>query len=52
MDKVIEAITHSENIEEEMEELSSDDSGPLQEPDDDMILSYYQKDIKLKAIAR
>lgn len=50
--KVVEAITHLENNEEEMEELSSDDSASPLEPDDDMTLLHYQKDIKLEAIAR
>lgn len=32
--------------------LGSEDSGSLFEPEDDMILSHYQKDIKLEALAR
>lgn len=52
VDKVVKVISHSENNEEEMEKLLSDDSRSLQEPEDDMILSQYQKDIKLKVIAR
>lgn len=30
----------------------SEDSGSLPEPEDDMILSHYQKDIKLEVLAR
>lgn len=32
--------------------LGSEDSGASQEQDDDMLLSHFQKDIKLEAFAR
>lgn len=39
-------------MDEQLEDHGSDDSGSLPEPDDDMVLCQYQKDIKLEALAR
>lgn len=51
VDKVVQMISSVENLEEDKEELTSNDSGTFQDPDNDMILAWYQPDAKIKELA-
>lgn len=52
VDKVVDALSNTDQMDEQLEDHGSDDFGSLPEPDDDMVLYQYQKDIKLEALAR
>lgn len=51
VDKVVKKISYVVNTEEDMEDHSLDDLGTFHDLDDDMLLSHYQTDGKMKALA-
>lgn len=50
--KVVNTFSHSNQQEENIKDLASNDSSSLPEQDEDMSFCYFQKDIKLESPAR
>lgn len=51
VDQVTGALVYSSPREQNMSESSSEDLRSAKKADDDMILSHFQKDAKIKALA-